>query len=157
MKRRASIWVVLLAVLGAACSGARRPPGHGHGDEVSPVPKARCDAPAVPVPEGFLLVRSTERPRLGTPGIHRTYRDGSGRRLDVLLGIEGEVGEGLPLVSRVPLAGGLRARLLGRGSTWILTWDELPPCGPTAVIGNGMGRAAFSALVRGTGLLRAPD
>jgi hypothetical protein len=102
-----------------------------------------------------MLVGSAERAASGGPRVHRTYRDESGIRLDLLLGVEGEVGEGLPLRGQVDLASGVQGRLLGRARTWILAWEEPPPCGQTALIVNGIGRRSFRRLVAGTGLLAA--
>ncbi len=137
---------VLLAALLAACS----PAGETGGEDPRAVP--RCTNPAKGV-EGFLLVRTREFPERGHVGVRLEYRSPDGERLYYLVGISGDVGEGLPLADEIRLADGSAARLLGRGTTWILSWRDEPPCEPVAVIANGIGRARFLALMRESGLV----
>ena len=140
--------VVLLAAILAACSPADEP---GGGD---PRAVPRCTNPAKGV-EGFVLTRTREFPERGHVGVRLEYRSPRGERLFYLVGISGEVGEGLPPVDEIELADGSDARLLGRGETWVLAWRDDPPCEPVAVVANGIGRARFLSLMRETGLV--PD
>lgn len=158
--RRLPAAVAAGSLLVASCFGGRvtgepaAPPAasraRGHGEPASP---PRCDVLPGLAPEGFALVRDRDRPQGGRVGSHRTYRSPDGRRLDYLLGIAGEVGEGLPLAGTPALADGSPARLLGRATTWALVWSEPPPCDQSAIIGNGMTRGEFLALLAAAGVL----
>lgn len=86
-------------------------------------------------------------------GVHRVLIDSEGRRFDYLLGVPGEVGEGLPFRGSIRLASGRSARLVGTGETWIVVWAEPPPCRQSAVVAGGMPRAKALGLLRGAGLL----
>lgn len=94
------------------------------------------------------MVRVRELREGDHTGTHRTFRAGGGRRLDYLLGIAGEVGEGLPFVARPTMASGGRARLLGRGRTWTLAWAEPHPCRSSAIVAAGISRPEFLRLLR---------
>lgn len=100
-----------------------------------------------------MLVRTSERRHTDHVGLHLVYRAPGGARLDYLVGVPGEVGEGLPLAGEPELATGERARLLGRDETWVLVWPEPPPCAQSAILGNGMDREEFDEVVEGTGIL----
>jgi hypothetical protein len=81
------------------------------------------------------------------------FRDPQGRRLYFLLGIPGEVGEGLPFVERRRLVDGSVGRLMGEGSTWVLAWPGRVPCQDMAIVGNEISPAAFETALRGASIL----
>ena len=85
------------------------------------------------------------------------YRDAQGRLLVYLLGLSGEIGEGLPLLARPTLLGGERARFLGSGQAWMLEWEDAFPCVQVAVVGNHFARTGFVRLLVSMGLLRPSD
>ncbi len=144
----------MAAALGAACSGDPGPtPAATGSPQASPPPVVRCDVPPGRPPPGFVLARERRRTYPDRLGLHRTLRAPDGRRLDYLLGAAGEIGEGLPLVARLPLATGTEARLVGRGDTWLLVWEGAPPCLRNAIIGNRMTRAGFLRVLGKTGLV----
>lgn len=164
MKRWLVVSVVALALAAVSCGGAPTVEHEGApGVGTSPAPTAsaspdgtgdpRCAVLPGLAPEGFALVRRRERPQADHVGLRLSYRAPDGRRLEYLLGIPGEVGEGLPLVDELELATGLRALLLGRDQAWILVWEDGPPCGQSAIIGNGFSEDAFLQLLNATGLL----
>lgn len=116
--------------------------------------KPRCEDRPGAV-EGFVLTRSRDVPQGESIGVREEYRDSEGRSLTYLLGIFGEVGEGLPSEGELDLSGDATARLLGRDQTWVLVWEEQFPCDQIAVIGNGMSREAFEELMTEAGILAA--
>lgn len=85
------------------------------------------------------------------------YRDPEGRRLVYLLGLSGEIGEGLPLVARATLPGGQEGRFLGLGEAWMLVWEDAFPCLQMAVVGNGFHRPGFVRVLADLGLVRPTD
>lgn len=80
-------------------------------------------------------------------GVHLRYR-APGRRVHYLIGITGEIGEGLPFHGELRLGGGRRVRLLGEAKTWAAVWDLPRPCAQAAVVGSGMPKKDFLRLVR---------
>ena len=140
---RALVAASLGATLLASCTGG----GEGDGSPGAP----RCANP-VKGPDGWILVRTRDVREGDHVGVRQEYRDPRGRRLFFLLGISGEVGEGLPFAGTIPVADGSEARLLGRDLTWALAWEAEPPCSATAVIGQGMPRSRFLAEMRETGI-----
>lgn len=142
----------LSVVVAASCGGGAPAPVRPETAPTGAV-RPRCDVPRGRAPEGFMLIRTADRPHPDHVGVHIVYRAPGGARLDYLVGVAGEVGEGLPLVEEVEMATGEPARLLGRDDTWVLVWPEPPPCAQSAILGNGMDRTAFDELVEGTGIL----
>ena len=153
MRRSAIAGLVAAAVLGASCSGDAGPPAPSRPSKEADRP--RCDVAPGEVPEGFLLRRQRDRPHRDHVGVHRVFVAPDGRRLDYLLGVIGEVGEGLPLAGSVELGSGQPARLAGRGKTWTLVWVQNPPCRQGAVVAAGMGRRELLRILRRAGLLAA--
>lgn len=154
MRRRAAVAGVLAAAaLAAACSkgGPAGPdPRRAARDSAG---RPRCDAPPGSPPAGFVLVGQRERRYTDHVGVHQTLRAPDGRRLDYLLGVTGETGEGLPLEAMLLVVSGAEGRLLGRGGRWVLTWDAPEPCVQNTVVGNGMTRREFLDVLRGAGVL----
>jgi hypothetical protein len=141
-----------VAALAVACSnGGERSPA-----ATSPPPdpaRPRCTAPGTGL-RGYVLVRTREIRFADHVGVRTEFRDPRGRRLFFLLGIPGEVGEGLPLVDgERQLVDGSTARLLGRGDTWVLSWRGPPPCDDLAVVGNELSRGSFERALRGAHIL----
>jgi hypothetical protein len=152
VRLRASAAALSLLVL-SSCGGGERPaPARPEAAPTGAV-RPRCDVPRGRAPEGFMLARTSDRPHRDHVGVHIVYRAPDGARLDYLVGVAGEVGEGLPLVGEVELATGEPARLLGRDETWVVVWPEPPPCAQSAILGNGMDRAGFDEVLEGTGIL----
>lgn len=150
--RRAAVAALAAAVLGAACTEDRAS---------RPTPTAagtpRCETPPGRGPEGFTLERTREIDEDDRVATRLDYRDPEGRRLVYLLGLSGEIGEGLPLVARTTLPGGPSGRFLGQGEAWILVWEEPFPCPQMAVVGNGFGREDFVRLLVAAGLVRPSE
>ena len=71
-------------------------------------------------------------------------------------GISGEFGEGGSFAGSFPVPGGQEARLIGRGSDWVLIWEADPPCVQRTVGGNGFRRSQFVRLLRDLGLIPPP-
>jgi hypothetical protein len=154
--RRAALAAVLVVVLGAACTGDRpATTATGSPDGGPAATEPRCEARLGGV-EGFVLTRSRDIPQGESIGVREEYRDSEGRSLTYLLGIFGEVGEGLPFQEEVGLSGGATARLLGRDQTWVLVWEDQFPCQQIAVIGNGFRRSEFVEVMERAALL-PPD
>ncbi len=156
MRPRAVAGLLATAALAAACSGGGPPgpdPPWAAGD---PGGRPRCDAAPGRSPVGFVLVGQRERRYADHVGVHETLRAPDGRRLDYLLGVTGETGEGLPLEAMLPLISGAEGRLLGRAETWILVWDAPRPCAQNTIVGNGMTRREFLDVLRGAGVLPQP-
>ncbi len=68
-------------------------------------------------------------------------------------GIPGEFGEGLPDAGVVPLTHERTGHLFGRGTVWVLVWDEGGSCDPRAVLGNGLEKRAFLLTLERTGIV----
>lgn len=150
--RRAAVAALAAAVLGAACTEDR-------GSRPTPTAAGtpRCETPPGRGPEGFTLERTREIDEDDRVATRLDYRDPEGRRLVYLLGLSGEIGEGLPLVARTTLPGGPSGRFLGQGEAWILVWEEPFPCAQMAVVGNGFGREDFVRLLVAAGLVRPSE
>jgi hypothetical protein len=135
--RRAALAALAAVVLGASCTGDRSAPGAG------PAGKPRCEAHPGRGVEGFVLNRTREIEEPDHVAVRKEYRDRRGRLLVYLLGLSGEVGEGLPFLREVGLVTGQPARFLGRDGNWTIVWEEGFPCSQMAVVGNGFGREDF--------------
>jgi hypothetical protein len=130
-----------VAVLGASCTGDRSAPSAGAAG------KPRCEAQPGRGAEGFVLERTREVEEGDHVALRKDYRDRRGRLLVYLLGLSGEVGEGLPFLGDVEVVTGQPARFLGRGENWALVWEEGFPCRQMAVVGNGFRREGFVRVV----------
>jgi hypothetical protein len=111
-----------------------------------------CEPPIAP-PAGFVQVGRVESRQADHVGVRTSYRSDDGRELQLLAGIPGEIGEGLPLAGTLRLADGLDARLLGGDERWVLVWGSEGICEPYAVIGEGFDRRSFVGLLREIGLV----
>jgi hypothetical protein len=147
--RRTAALVVGLAFL-AGCTEDRQPQPETRGSE----PATRCDVRPGAVPEGFILRRTRELPQGDDRvAVREEYRDAEGRLLVYLLGVAGEVGEGLPHLGRRTLVAGGQARFLGEAPNWILAWDDEPPCSQMSIVGNGFERDEFLGLLEKAGVI----
>jgi hypothetical protein len=149
--RRTAVAALAAAVLGSACTNDRA---------ARPAPTAgtpRCETPPGRGPEGFTLKRTREFDEGDRVATRLDYLDSEGRRLVYLLGLSGEIGEGLPLVARTVLPGGQAGRFLGQGEAWMLVWEDPFPCPQMAVVGNGFGREGFVRLLVAAGLVRPSE
>jgi hypothetical protein len=148
--RRAAAPLVALALLGLGCAEERGPRPEASSAE----PQRRCDVRPGAIPEGFTLRRTREISQGGQGvGIREEYRDRDGRLLVYLLGVAGEVGEGLPFVSRPTLTTGGRARFLGEAPNWVLAWNDEPPCSQMSIVGNGFEQEEFLGLLQDAGVI----
>jgi hypothetical protein len=114
--------------------------------------------PAFDVPGAFEPTRDVVR--VTGPdyiGVRRGYRDDERRQLHFLTGIEGEIGEGLPLAGEVELVGGHTGTLLGRRDVWVVRWDEGDICDPRAVFGYRFTRREFMAALAEAGVAPPAD
>jgi hypothetical protein len=146
---------VAVAALAAACSGSGTPLGGAGTSSPSPhvATRPRCTAPGTGL-RGYVLVRTREIRFPDHVGVRSEFRDPRGRLLFFLVGIPGEVGEGLPVVEdELELVDGSVARVLGRGRTWVLAWSGEPPCDDLAVVGNELSRESFERALRGAHIL----
>jgi hypothetical protein len=120
--------VALLVAL-AACGG------WGGGEPSEP---PTCELAFTP-PSGFEPLEEVfEEEYPDHVGVRFGFRDDERRELHALVGIPGEIGEGLPVVGEVALSGGRTATILsGDQGVWIVVWEEGDRCDPRAVIANG--------------------
>ena len=154
---RSAAALLLVAVLGAGCTGDR-PEGTPAPAPASPeAGPRRCDASPGAPPEGFLLVRSREIRYSDHIGVREEYRDEDGRLLVYLLGVTGEMGEGATVVEDVALGSGDPATLFGSGGKrgWSVVWDDQHPCPQLAIVGNGFTREEFLAALTDAMILAA--
>ena len=147
--RGAAALVVGLVVLGGCTEDHRSRPQPRASEPIE-----GCDVRPGAVPKGFTLRGSRGIPQGNDRvGMREEYRDRAGRLLVYLLGVAGEVGEGLPLGGRPTLMAGGRARFLGQASNWVLTWNEAPPCSQMSIVGNGFERDEFMSLLEEAGVI----
>jgi hypothetical protein len=85
-------------------------------------------------------------------GVRLGFRDEDRREFHVLVGIPGEIGEGLPSAGELELSEGRTARFLGEDDVWIVVWEEDDRCDPRAVVGNGFTRESFQEALADAGL-----
>jgi hypothetical protein len=148
--------LVAVTVLGASCTGDR--PVGGASDQGPTEPdggKPTCQARPGRGVEGFMLVRTREIDEGEHVALREEYRDREGRRLYYLLGLFGEIGEGLAVRRQLELVNGERAVFLGRGENWILLYEDEFPCPQVAVIGNGFRRGEFLDLLVEASIVQA--
>jgi hypothetical protein len=150
--RRAAAAAVAAAILGAACTEEPSPRG-----QATAAATPRCEALPGRGPEGFTLQRTREIEEADRVATRLDYRDPEGRRLVYLLGLSGEIGEGMPELGTTTLPDGQEGRFLGRGAAWMLVWEDAFPCPQVAVVGNGFDRPAFVRLLVAIGLVRPSD
>lgn len=152
MSRRPLLALALAAGVGAGCSG-------GAGVESGPTPAATspatdrvlpaCVRHAPGRPEGFREVGMREVRERDHRGIHVRYRGPGGSAIHYLVGISGEIGEGLPFRRSVSLSDEVTARFLGADGRWVAVWDLSPPCGQAAALGMGLRAREFLRVVAG--------
>lgn len=115
----------------------------------------RCPPP-MPVPAGFSITADLVDPFPDRIATRSSLADARGRELHRFSGLEGEFGEGLPLVeASVPLVDGSTARLLGSGRVWALVWRADGPCASRAVFASGFRRGALARVLEEVGILPA--
>jgi hypothetical protein len=102
---------------------------------------------------GFEQTKRSEDPYVDHVGIRLDLEDADHRQIHYFAGIPGEFGEGLPANEQVTVAVGLQASLLGQGTTWVLAWDASGPCGPRAVLGDGLTHDEFLETIRSAGII----
>ncbi len=136
--------IVLALVALAACVSSS---GSNPGDE-RPECQIRFAAPS-----GFDALETFEEDYPDHIGVRLGYRDDERREFHVLVGIPGEIGEGLPTAGDLDLRDGLTGVLVGRDEVWIVVWNEHDICDPRAVIGNGFTRETFVAALADAGLM----
>lgn len=100
-------------------------------------------------PEGFRSVGMREIRERDHRGVHVRYRGPDRTSIHYLVGISGEIGEGLPFRRTVSLPGGTSARFLGAAGRWVAVWDLPAPCDQAAALGRGMPPVRFLRLVTG--------
>jgi hypothetical protein len=104
-------------------------------------------------PAGFAPLDPFEEEYRDHVGVRLGFRDPQGREFHVLVGIPGEIGEGLPAAGQLELTEGRSAELVGRDDVWIAIWDEGDRCDPRAVIGNGFTQETFKEALADAGLV----
>jgi hypothetical protein len=102
---------------------------------------------------GFEETKRSEDPYVDHVGIRVDLEDADHRQIHYFAGIPGEFGEGLPTNEQIAVAVGLQASLLGRDTTWVLAWDASGPCGPRAVLGDGLTHDEFLETIRSAGII----
>ena len=113
----------------------------------------RCPPP-IPVPAGFTVTADLVDPLGDRVATRSGLADARGRELHRFSGLEGEFGEGLPLVdASVLLADGSTARLLGSGRVWALVWRVDGPCASRAVFASGFRLRALLRVLEEVGTL----
>jgi hypothetical protein len=138
---RRAVLVLLAVALGAGCTEGRPTAERRSGATL------RCDAQPGRGVTGFVLEGTREFDEGDRIAVRKDYRDDEGRLLVYLLGLSGEIGEGLPVLGEVRLASGERASFLGEGEAWMLVWESGFPCPQMGVVGNRMGKEAFLRLM----------
>jgi hypothetical protein len=123
-------------------------------ETVEPDDRPVCDV-RFAAPAGFAPLDSFEEEYPDHVGVRLGFRDPQEREFHVLVGIPGEIGEGLPTAGELELTEGRTAELVGRDDVWIAIWDEDDRCDPRAVIGNGFTRETFGEALVDAGLV--PD
>jgi len=101
-----------------------------------------CGARPITPPD-YEQVGSRELERADRAGTRVALEGPEGRRLVFHIGVREDVPAGLQPRGNVPLATQGSARLSGSGGTWVLAWEEQPPCTEMAVVGTGYGRRDF--------------
>lgn len=129
--------LVVLA-FAAACTVGGAPPAP---------PEPRECRLAFEAPEGFTDLESFREEYADHVGTRAGFVDDRGRELHAFAGIPGEFGEGLPDAGEVALPSGGTGAMAGDDRIWVVQWSEGGPCDPRAVLGNGLSRRRFLALV----------
>ena len=134
---------LLLVLVAPACGGS-----------VAEAPDERivCEV-RFAAPSGFAPLDTFEEDYPDHVGVRLGFRDAQLREFHVLVGIPGEIGEGLPPAGELMLSEGRTARLLGRDRVWIAVWTEDDLCDPRAVIGNDFTRDEFIQALTNAGLV----
>jgi hypothetical protein len=142
--------LVAATILGLGCTGDRTAEGEGAGLGRG---KPTCRARPGRGVEGFMLVKTQQIDEGEHVAIREEYRDREGRRLYYLLGVFGEIGEGLSARRELELVNGERGTFLGREANWILVYEDEFPCPQVAVVGNGFRRGDFLDLLVDAGIV----
>ena len=125
----------------------------GNSTDAPPTPATIRCAPVFEAPTGFEPLETFEETYPDHVGVRLGYRDEQRRELHAFAGIPGEFGEGLPDAGEIPLTRGRSGYLFGRGTVWVLVWDEGDTCDPRAVLGNGLDRGAFLGSLERSGIV----
>lgn len=113
----------------------------------------RCPPP-IAAPAGFDVISEFDDAMPDRTSTRIGLEDARGRSLHLFSGLEGEFGEGMPLVDdAVRLASGAAASLLGSDRVWALVWRESGPCASRAVFASGFRRGALMRVLREVDLL----
>jgi hypothetical protein len=147
LPRLAIVLVIAAAVTGACGPGADRAPA------TTPSEEALTCEPGFSGIAGFEQTKRSEDPYVDHVGIRLDLEDADHRQIHYFAGIPGEFGEGLPANEQVTVAVGLQSSLLGRDTTWVLAWDASGPCGPRAVLGDGLTHDEFLETIRSAGII----
>jgi hypothetical protein len=143
----AIVFLIATTATGACGPGAKREPATTPSEET-----VTCE-PGFSGIAGFEQTKRSEDPYVDHVGIRLDLEDPDHRQIHYFAGIPGEFGEGLPANEQVTVAVGLQASLLGRDTTWVLAWDASGPCGPRAVLGDGLTHDEFLETIRSAGII----
>lgn len=152
MRRGARRSLAIVLVIAATATGAC---GRGAGRKPATTPSEEtltCE-PGFSGIAGFDQTKRSEDPYVDHVGIRLDLEDTDHRQIHYFAGIPGEFGEGLPANEQVTVAVGLQASLLGQDTTWVLAWDASGPCGPRAVLGDGLTHDEFLETIRSAGII----
>lgn len=145
MSRPAAHVASILAVA-LVLAGCGDEPG---GDEAP----ERCDVPYT-VPTGFDVTGGIEDPYDDRIGVRVDMAGERRRELHYFAGIPGEFGEGLPNAGSLPAPDGAEGSLLGRHDVWAFVVAG-HGCANTAVLGSGLDRRGFIAVLKEAGAVVA--
>jgi hypothetical protein len=143
----AIVFVIAATATGACGRGAEGEPATTPSEET-----LTCE-PGFSGIAGFEQSKRSEDPYVDHVGIRLDLEDAEHRQIHYFAGISGEFGEGLPANEQVTVAVGLQATLLGQDTTWVLAWDASGPCGPRAVLGDGLTHDEFLETIRSAGII----
>lgn len=156
MRRIVVVAAAAFVAAAAACDRAVEPVDGG-----SPEPTAAASPSTVrcplEVPAVFVEWEAAEEIEVEAEdhiGVRETFTS-EGRSVTLMVGIAGEVGEGLPVAGQRETTTGMFATLQGEADTWALTWRDAGTCGDRAVLGEGLGQADFEDLMREARILRS--
>jgi hypothetical protein len=147
-RRSLAIVFVIAATATGACGRGADPEPAATPSEETPT----CE-PGFSGIAGFEQTKRSEDPYVDHVGIRLDLEDADRRQIHYFAGIPGEFGEGLPANEQVTVAVGLQASLLGQDTTWVLAWDASGPCGPRAVLGDGLTHDEFLETIRSAGII----
>jgi hypothetical protein len=151
--RRAELPRLAIAFLIAVTATVACGPGAEREPATTPSEETPTCEPGFFGIDGFEQTKRSEDPYVDHVGIRLDLEDADRRQIHYFAGIPGEFGEGLPANEQVTVAVGLQVSLLGRDTTWVLAWDASGPCGPRAVLGDGLTHDEFLETIRSAGII----